>query len=483
MNIHSKVNDEYILTIQKDNLGFLELKTIPINKPIIKELKELVNNDSKTVYDLQCRFTRDYKYQSNFFRLCLPYIYISTYLEPIKYPEIKPLSELKRRWDEEYDRIRKGQSEQSAKNVLQSTHYYQKTNFYDECLKWINAIEYINIVNKVEKDNTIKMFSTDDIGWRSHTYKISDDVVVTVRTNFGYGLSSYFMLSVEYQGVPIIPYSVLVHYYHANTADLINCTRNYEVDRNNWESVLKFVVDICNQARSNPEEFIKEWVIKEIEDMMDGLRLLHYTPNLFFDKLKERPYRVLELNVKELKGVGIFSADDNRMYRAYGDDVVFLFEVDKITGALHVMDSMKKIASKCDSLTDIVNNHIHTILDYNYQLYPRMKSKTKEYESKIEEYSEICNKKHEELQSMMTKMANLKQQLEIALADEKDPAKRKTITDDFLMKYPLYSTISEKIAKLMLEHQQISQKISDYRGYVDLLKKAIGSIDAVREKE
>ena len=45
------------------------------------------------------------------------------------------------------------------------------------------------------------MWSSEAIGWTYYSYKVNDDFVVSISTNFGYGNSSYFILRLMGKGL------------------------------------------------------------------------------------------------------------------------------------------------------------------------------------------------------------------------------------------------------------------------------------------
>ena len=49
------------------------------------------------------------------------------------------------------------------------------------------------------------MWSTDTRGWSDFSYKVTDDVTITLGTNFGFGSAAYFKLNLRYKGINILP--------------------------------------------------------------------------------------------------------------------------------------------------------------------------------------------------------------------------------------------------------------------------------------
>lgn len=91
-----QISTDYIAAVKSHN-NVLKCIQIPLQKPIalIGELKAMLENPNRTVYDLQCKFSNDYKFEAKAWYICYPYSYRSSYLSFIRPPKIKTYSELK----------------------------------------------------------------------------------------------------------------------------------------------------------------------------------------------------------------------------------------------------------------------------------------------------------------------------------------------------------------------------------------------------
>ena len=47
------------------------------------------------------------------------------------------------------------------------------------------------------------MYSTDQIGWKDFEYKVNEDITAYIKTNFGYGVASYFFCNLKYKDIKI----------------------------------------------------------------------------------------------------------------------------------------------------------------------------------------------------------------------------------------------------------------------------------------
>ena len=69
----SNVSDKYIAAVKRVGER-LESFQCPIQKPetLLEELKAMVDNDNRNVYDLQSKFVNDYKYVERGWHICFP---------------------------------------------------------------------------------------------------------------------------------------------------------------------------------------------------------------------------------------------------------------------------------------------------------------------------------------------------------------------------------------------------------------------------
>ena len=79
---------------------------------------------------------------------------------------------------------------------------------------------------------------------------------------------------VTYKGIPILPYSIWVNYFYAGFNEIIRCTRSYEPNRENWNVCMDFVVWFIEKAIENPENFVKEVMSQEVDDLVKGIEKL-----------------------------------------------------------------------------------------------------------------------------------------------------------------------------------------------------------------
>lgn len=365
------VNIDYIATVVENN-GRLELRSYNTNVPIesVKRLREMMEDKDSTLIHMQNEvasvLAKNVPVPS-----CINYLApiscSSAYVTETQYPEEMSCLEyeqalvdaeesaekaLKERlsslYPEDINKRENNFIECVTKERLRArkdkvkffkTSYFYSARRYLYAWYYQNALEVNLIKRRLNRD--VKMYSTDTIGFTHFKYPISNDVEIKIHTNFGYGTASFFRLELTYKGVPILPYSFYVNYYHANSRELARYTRLYLPDRDNWDKAFKFVVETANLAAQDPKRFVCEWVMDEVGRMIDGLLRIMENPakqmDAWLDKMNEANHESPYLHVRHMDQ-GVASE-----YKCYPDEMLIDFKAKKISGAIDFIDSLKAL--------------------------------------------------------------------------------------------------------------------------------------------
>lgn len=388
------INKDFIGVV-KENNGFLLIKKIPIVQDtiLIKELEAMRENPNKTIFDMQNHFTEHFPenvYSVERFSYIYPASYNDAYISKAFYPNLIKYDDYKKEL-EEYekklkDKYLNSESEFNFLNLLRNTseedydvEYNKRLDKIKEELaerklsykkkfkpeRYIYAHNYYEKVKEIAQDKDSKMISTEKIGWTDVTFPIDDDFSVYLKTNFGYGVASYFYCNIIYKGISILPYSEVVKYCHVKWLDFIRYTRKYRPNRSNWMPALDFAVETANLAKQNPSEFVHVWIVNELKEMMDGLRAVFTSSDANIRKYLEFKD---ETSMSSYNLVRNFHYGDKTEYKVLPQEKIIAFKAEKITGTLHFLDNLKKLKE----LTDFVNACINEIIDMNQKLIPEI---------------------------------------------------------------------------------------------------------------
>ena len=389
----NNIDRTHIVALKEVN-GTLQYVEKPIEKPeqLIAELKAMVDNPNRTVWDMQSLFIRRFSAESGYHDFLFPYSYRSSYVPGVLYPAKYKYEQLKKTWEDAAKSAEESYKEEckqyhsaptaseitrKREEAITSIKSQQKRSLCEEAIRWIDASCYNREAVRMHRDSSIKMYSKENIGWNTFSYKINKDIEVEVRTNFGYGSAAYFFMGVKYKGMAILPYSYIVRYYKANMTDIVRCTRSYEPARESWCAAFDFISDFANKAAADPEKFVKTYIMDEVEEMMAGLEAISVNSRSYMQEIQWRRADKCVINVMPM-----FDGDRKRM-ASYPDEAPVLFKVEKIMGAMKFLDSLNEIAKEVNT----VRPHIDRLYELNYALGPEIEDAVAKIEVKIAEHT------------------------------------------------------------------------------------------------
>ena len=403
------INIDYIGVVTEDSTTKkLQYRQIPIEKEyneLIHELEDMVKNENRTVLDLQSHFKLKFHENPSIgYSFCWPYSYSTTWVGlGGSYPKIFSFDEYQKSIEECKENYKKTHKSDLEKNpahyeewltwTIKRHAYNLKKSFLESVQRYINGRNFYKTLRELAKDSSNKMFSTDAIGWTNYHYQINDDVHFDVKTNFGFGMSSYFYVNLRYKDIEILPYSDVVKYYYANMIEFVKYTRSYYIDRDSWNVALNFVVEVTNQTLSDEKGFVEKWIINEVEEMMSGLeRIAQPTYNL-------SPFITETQDCKNLLSVRNADNQAKELYKIYPNESTIAFQAEKVSGALQLLESLRK-------LTDIypkITLHINRIIELNIKLLPNFEDAIPRIEKEVESRQNELNKLKEEQEALELK--------------------------------------------------------------------------------
>ena len=405
------INIDYIGAASLTDTGLLEYRRLPITKLFEEEmqmLKAMCDNENRNRMDLQDYFQR-FMPKNNSpqgYDYCAPYSYISSFISGARYPEIYSYDEYQTELKNaenletinflsEYNvkhisDLTLEQKELLNKSLLEcknKTKESLKQDFFKVADRYIQAHRFYKELNRVKGDNRNKMYSTENIGWTTFNYPISNDILFFMKSNFGYGNSSYHYINLSYKGIDILPYSAIVKYYYVNMAEFYRYTRQYRPSHSNWDVALDFVVETANLAIQDEKTFIEKWIANEINEMVTGLKIISQQPEKslkdFFDKPK-----------KDLNFLYVRNAynSDKEEYLAFPEEISTIFKAEKLSAALDLLDKLQVLATAHPLALDAIER----IKELNINFFPNLKEHIERIENEIKKRQEILAPKIKE---------------------------------------------------------------------------------------
>lgn len=405
------INIDYIGTAFLTESGLLEYRHLPITKLFDEEmqtLKAMCDNYNRNRMDLQDYFQRFMPKNASpqGYDYCAPYGYRSSFISGAMYPQIYTYDEYQKELKDaenlesinflsqhnvkNISELTFEQKELLNKSILESknkTKESLKQDFFKIADRYIQAHRFYNEMRKVKGDCRNKMYSTENIGWTTFNYPISDDILFFMKSNFGYGNSSYHYINLSYKGIDILPYSAIVKYYYVNMAEFYRYTRQYRPSHSNWDVALDFVVETANLAIQDEKAFIDKWIANEINEMVAGLKIISQQPDKSLKEFFDKPIK----NLNFLYVRNAYSSDKED-FLAFPEEMSTIFKAEKLSAALDLLDKLKVLATAHPLALDAIER----IKELNINFFPNLKEHIARIENEIKKRQEILAPKIKE---------------------------------------------------------------------------------------
>jgi hypothetical protein len=402
----------------------------------------------------------------------------------------------------------------------------QKKKFIKELQIRLEALyldEAVQIAEKKRRYNEYIAYSHRKIGWSTPVYKVSNNFTIEIKTNFGYGRSSYFLTKLKYKNLNIVPYSDWVEYRYADKFELLKYSQRHDLDNSSWIGSMEYVSSACNLALTNEKAFIKSYIIDECDKMVTVLFIIlnsnsfrfynqrgkipYYLPKKYFHEETfytfEELYVDFTLDIHELI-CQIFNKSSstnlhyiNKIYTdssRYGYNLIE-FRGEKISGALEFIEEMLTLREVCN-----VDSFIQKILLYNKTLQPILKKEITLIENKLEDKKsrlEVMKVIYCELHLYRKLYLSRKEQLREMLIQEygeaynaqndfdfiKDYPGLKSIYDIFITRFPEYESCMNQMENFFKCYVGLSDQVKSLISVKDNINRYIERIETFFSKE
>ena len=504
-----RIANRHFIGVVREIDGYLvyEKDDIPQEDILIGEIEAMKENDNRTLLDVQSLFTEFYP-EENFKGKHYDYLfskkYNDAYVSGASYPHILTVEEYENKLEEQEKWYRseeyitgcckeKDELKYLKKNATEEEYNSKINELVKEKMKdyvnslrrgfsyqnFIYAQRYTAKLREIKKESNVKMYSTDQIGWKDFEYKVNEDITAYIKTNFGYGVASYFFCNLKYKDINILPYSWPVKYFYVEMVDFVRYTRRYLPRRTSWSEVFDFTVTTANMAKHEPERFIKEWIVNEVEEMMKGLRLYMSSPDAelaeFLNaKRKASIYDIHEVAEYAFKDVIRNCGNrDREEYKAMPKEKVIAFKAEKITGSLLLLDNLKKLSE----IASVIIPYIAEIEEMNLKLQPEIELHLKNISEDINKLNIKLNSVIKELEPLTTKLQYHKNKIDDLLEktnkgrENKDKISKYEAEKSYEKKHPEYTVLKNRIEKLTEQKDALEKEITRRENFVKILTK------------
>lgn len=459
------VNYDYVLCLQKQENGKVIMIEFPMatsnsKDEVIERLCDMPYDYHNNCYDI-CRYFNhlicsDYEKE---YHLCLPKRYSEAYVneKPIQIP-MEP-SYFK--YMEYYERIRKSyfnvyykryKTEDDWLKHFHEKEFKIKLNYASTALNYYMCYAYDRTVKKISKDSDILAYSREEIGWKNFEFQVNEDVKVLVKSNFGFGASTYLFLTITYKDVPIIPYSAIVSYSFARMGDVISYSYKYVPKRNSWKCLFEDVMYFVNNTIDNNLDFLKNFLQSEANNMMEGLNLIKSDCCQFLNSLNDPDN---EKDAIRLRFVSTFTSDEKDFYASMPSEFETVFMICKLSSALSYIENLKFFSDLCPDFSLVIEKIKTMNLEVRHKIEPTLSSIL----NSIEELQKECDEKQKEAARIKERIDRFDKSLERKLRYVKKENKEKYATQ-FYLDRPIYNELKDQDSLLRQELFVLRNKIN-----------------------
>lgn len=448
-----RVNIDYALGIvQKNNRLEIVKEEISSSSLLLSELQDMINNDNKTIMDMQNHYNLNINTIQKSFGYILPDWYSSSFVNGVREPQIS-YTDFQKLLDERISKTSASTYEERKKIA----NRLMKQDRYNSYVRFLKCYNYFLACKKIRENYDWKMISSESIGWTGYEYPIDEDFVVYVSTNFGYGWSSYFNLTVKYKDIIIAPYTYLIKYYRANMVQICNCTRAYTVERENWEVAFDFVKDFVNHGKESPVSFAKKYILNEVNELINGMVRIMQAPESEVQQ-KINDIGRYSNDFRNLTCISDMPNEDKEYFEMNRKEFGVVYKSEKISCGLDVLESLKTLLP----ILPEVEISIEKIKSLNHLLIPEITTLTNSIEKEIDSLkNEIETYKGKK--SMLEKK---KEPYDTLYSEEwnviykKDPSNSSgsQFSNDFKKRHPEYSDLAQEINELYQKINEADRK-------------------------
>ena len=494
IKIAEGVNYDYILVLSLNDESKLELKRVPINRSmsLINELLSYYEDSNYDIVDMFYALNRGTNtYKS--YKYCLSHDYTDSYISEVKYPELdvpkyrkeekeyreslyhKAFKRLKYNHQDWTDSMLENESSRMIEEDCRKFNQKKKNAYINKCLNYIYSHDYNEAYSNIKESKSIISFSNESHGRFSYEHDVNDDLNVRISTNFCYGSASNFRVIITYKGIELLPYSIWVKYYYAGFSEVLHCTRSYRVLRSNWDVCMDFVIKFVNSAIDNPERFVKDVVMNEVQGMISGLREIYSLGKDYLNHLMElEPTE--ETDYVGIRNIRHCNTIDKKYYSVYPSEMYLVYRIGKISGALRFLENLKQLSTICED----VNSYIDELISMNISIYPELTEAIPPIITDVKNLERKLKNEEKQLKWLENRYEYLDNKLERLLSRCANYEDREDREKMFLKANPSYEKLKEQIRiqnnivhQIQWDLSKRNEFLSDLRRFKILIEKNV----------
>jgi len=311
---------------------------------------------------------------------------------------------------------------------------------------------------KAKDDSSIVSMSHRRHGWTQAPFRLTKNLEVQFKTNFGYGRKSYFYSKLIFKEIDIIPFSEWVRYRDSRYDEILLYSQSYRLENQNWKTAMEYVRDAINLCVEDELKFIEKYIVTECKWLIRGLKAIcnvEKPSELFLKKMIKR---------------------DRMDYKG-----------ERLSGSLNFIKSIQEYESIIsvnnfiNDLEQLCEDELPTLLQELEEIHEDLKKAKKSLTIEEPKYKKIQDK-YGEISKKFLPLKKLHQR--ISIYKIKSPDTGENLQKLFEIKYHDYGEIKTEYEKIKTEYEKIEKKyreilklINSLRWYDRSFNKYIDKID------
>lgn len=457
--IENEINEKYIIALAKsDNSNLLISKKITIDNSFKDDIAELVilcDSSNSTLNDLIYFLEQKtiFKSLTGFYKYCVKFSdsfqgFSANHNDKINYlKSLQKEFETKKNKILNNDEIRNKNSELKKFNKEKEKIIKdEKSGLKFEYIRWSKAYSIQKTYELCNLEKNILMYSHRTVGWSNPIYYLNDNLSVEIKTNFGYGESSYFYIKLTYKGILLLPFSDWIKYNFLNTYDIIRYSRVFQLENIYWYDAIDFCLNACNLSITNEKEFINKYIINECKVMVEGLAETMGSQNVYV-RIKGKETPILSNNIHH----------------------IIKYKAEKISGALDFISKIIDLSNFFDT-----KPIIDKIANFNLQIQPILIPEINELKLELSKLKQEYNDKYEHYKKLETnnnQYINIARKMKLKIIQNfPEPYDTVETNEQFISEYPEYVEHLKELGKKYTLCESLSDRINDFEDLVKEIK-------------
>ena len=221
-----------------------------------------------------------------------------------------------------------------------------------------------------------------------------------------------------------------------------------------------------NETEKRFEEFIENYLMNEIDEMMKGLRNIMSNPEGVINMFKSQSHNLPDY--QHLRFISPMQEYENRNFEVYPYEMMIIFKSEKLSQAVNMLERLRELSKVYSKLDDCIDE----ILNMVGKLSPEVDMTIQKIQKDIERLTnekEPKEKKRNEIQSQIDKFVSELNDLLDEFSDNSDWKRKMEISRQYEEENPDYKEMKVLLQDIKEDISKIESQIYSRNSLVNRL--------------